>query len=56
MFAGGQSWISPRGPNKAAANDPHFLCTDRQLIWVIFLAGRDHASIFKQRFNDVPGI
>ena len=23
---------------------------------LMFLAGRDHASIFKQRFNDVPGI
>ena len=51
LFAGGQSWVSPREPHKAAANDPHFLCTDGQLLWANVSRGEGPCLDFQATFQ-----
>ena len=43
--------VSPREPHKAAANDPHFLCTDGQLLWVNVSRGEGPCLDFQATFQ-----
>ncbi len=51
LFAGSQLRVSPREPDNAAANDPHFLCTDGQLLWANVSRGEGPCLDFQATFQ-----